>query len=53
MTEIEEGDLMKLLEHTRTQVKYFKQLQEANPSRKLNVEINKLKVRVAVLEELV
>ena len=53
MPEIEEGDLMKLLEHTKTQVIYFKQLQEASPSRKLNAAIKKLEVRAAVLEELV
>lgn len=42
-----------LLEHTKTQVKYFKQLQEASPSRKLNAEIKKLEIREKVLEELV
>jgi hypothetical protein len=46
-------NIPKLLEHTRTQVKYFKQLQEASPSRKLNVEIKKLEVREKLLEELV
>jgi hypothetical protein len=45
--------IQKLLEHTRTQIKYFKQLQESNPSRKLNAEIKKLEVRAAVLDGLV
>jgi hypothetical protein len=42
-----------LLEHTKTQVKYFKELQEANPSRKLNIMIGKLELREKLLEELV
>ena len=42
-----------LLEHTRTQLKYFKTLQEASPSRKLNAMIKKLEVREKLLEELV
>ena len=46
-------NIPKLLEHTRTQVKYFKQLQEANPSRKLNAEIKKLEIREKVLDGLV
>jgi len=47
------GHIQELLEHTRTQIKYFKELQEASPSRKLNVEIKKLEVRAALLEALV
>jgi len=43
----------KLLGHTQAQVKYFKQLHEANPSRKLNAMIKKLEVRAKVLEELI
>lgn len=46
-------NILKLLEHTKTQVKYFEQLQEASPDRKLNAEIKKLKVRENVLKELV
>jgi heme oxygenase len=46
-------DIAKFLEHTKTQVKYFKQLQEASPNRKLNAEIKKLEIRAKVLEELV
>jgi hypothetical protein len=45
--------LPELLNHARTQIKYFKQLQEANPNRKLNVEIKKLEVREKLLAELV
>jgi hypothetical protein len=45
--------IQKLLEHTRTQVKYFKLLQEASPSRKLNAEIKKLEIREKVLDGLV
>jgi hypothetical protein len=43
----------KLLKHTRTQIKYFKQLQDASPSRKLNTMIKKLEIREKVLDELV
>ena len=42
-----------LLEDTHTQIKYFEELQKANPSRKLNAMIKKLKVRENVLKELV
>ena len=45
--------VQKLLEHTRVQIEYFKQLQEASPDRNLNAEIKKLKVRENVLKELV
>jgi len=45
--------IQNLLEHTQTQIKYFKELQEASPSRKLNSEIKKLEVRAAVLNALV
>jgi hypothetical protein len=45
--------ISKLFEHTKTQVKYFKHLQEASPNRKLNAEIKKLEIRAKVLEELV
>ena len=46
-------NILKLLEHTHTQIKYFRKLQEAAPDRKLNAEIKKLKVRENVLKELV
>lgn len=42
-----------LLEHTHTQIKYFRKLQEAAPDRKLNAEIKKLEIRAAVLDGLV
>jgi hypothetical protein len=45
--------IAKLLEHTQTQVIYFKELQEASPNRKLNAEIKKLEIRAKVLEGLV
>jgi hypothetical protein len=46
-------NILQLLEHTQVQVRYFKELQDASPNRKLNVEIKKLKLRAKVLEELV
>ena len=46
-------NIPELLKHTRTQIKYFKQLQEANPSRKLNSMVKKLEIREKVLDGLV
>jgi hypothetical protein len=45
--------ISELLEHTKTQVIYFKELQEASPNRKLNAEIKKLEIQAKVLEGLV